>query len=85
MLCMGDGRIAMNELKMKRGDVREFTLRNGKPSLLVSVLKKAGAGFEREFDLDSYKRFFADGGYDNVEYHPVYGTVPCVVAILHKN
>lgn len=62
-----------------------ITLRNGKPSLLVSVLKKAGAGFEREFDLDSYKRFFADGGYDTVEYHPVYGTVPCVVAILHKN
>ena len=60
------------------------TLRNGKPSFFVSLFKKAGASFQREFDLDSYKQFFVDGGYEDVEYHVVDGTIPCVVAVLVK-
>ena len=36
------------------------------------------------FDLESYKRFFADMGYENVEYDVVDGRMPCAIAVITK-
>lgn len=57
---------------------------NGKPSKLVKLFEKAGAHFKRQFDLDSYKKFFTDAGLDNVKYHVVDGKMPCAVAVIRK-
>ena len=52
--------------------------------LMVKVLEKCGLHFERDFDIDSYKQFFADLGYDNVSYHVVDGRMPCAVAVITR-
>ena len=48
------------------------------------LFEKAGAHFKRQFDLDSYKDFFLNAGYNNVEYHVVEGKMPCAVAVIKK-
>lgn len=48
----------------------------------VRFLELAGAGFKRQFDLESYQKFFADAGYENVEYHIVEGRMPCALAVI---
>ena len=53
-------------------------------STLVKLLEKAGANFKRQFDLDSYKAFFKDAGYEDVTFHVVEGKMPCAVAVIHK-
>lgn len=50
----------------------------------VRLLEFAGANFKRQFDIVSYKKFFEDAGYKNVEYHIVSGRMPCAVAIITK-
>ena len=35
-----------------------------------------------DFDLESYKQFFKDLGYENVEYHVADGRMPCAVAVI---
>ena len=57
---------------------------NGKPSKLVKLFEKAGAHFKRQFDMESYKQFFRDAGYKDVEYHVVEGKMPCAVAVIRK-
>jgi len=57
---------------------------NGKPSKIVKLFEKAGAHFKRQFDLDSYKAFFRNAGFENVEYHVVEGKMPCAVAVITK-
>lgn len=57
---------------------------NGKPSKLVKLFEKAGANFKRQFDLDSYKAFFKDAGYEDVTFRVVEGKMPCAVAVIHK-
>lgn len=57
---------------------------DGKPSKLVKLFEKAGAQFKRQFDLDSYKAFFLNAGYNDVEYQVVEGKMPCAVAIIRK-
>jgi len=52
--------------------------------LMVKVLEKLGLHFERDFDLESYKQFFASLGYENVEYHVVEGRMPCAVAVIRR-
>ena len=52
--------------------------------LMVKVLEKFGLHFERDFDLESYKQFFASLGYENVEYHVVEGRMPCAVAVIRR-
>lgn len=56
----------------------------GKPNLLVTVLKKMGAGFKCQFDYESYKEFFKKAGYEKVEYHLVQGKIPCAIAVITK-
>lgn len=47
-------------------------------------MKKLGADFKKEFDLDSYKEFFKNLGYDDVEYAVVDGRMPCAIAAITK-
>lgn len=51
----------------------------------VRLLEAAGAVFKRQFDMDSYRTFFADAGYASVSYDVVDGRMPCAIAILTKN
>ena len=43
-----------------------------------------GADFKQQFDLDTYKKFFDDMGYKDVEYHVVDGRMPCAIAVITK-
>ena len=56
--------------------------KNGR--IAVSFMKKLGADFKKEFDLDSYKEFFKNLGYDDVEYAVVDGRMPCAIAAITK-
>lgn len=49
---------------------------------MVGLFNKAGANFKSLFDLDSYKAFFSDMGYTDVEYKVATGKMPCAVAII---
>ena len=57
---------------------------NGKESFLVKIFEKAGANFKKQFNLDSYKAFFKNAGYEHVEYHVVEGKMPCAIAVITK-
>ncbi len=50
----------------------------------VKFVELLGADFKKQFDLDSYKAFFNDTGYKNVEYSVVEGRMPCAVAVITK-
>lgn len=50
----------------------------------VRLLEFAGANFKRQFDIDSYKKFFEDAGYKNVDYYIIDGKMPCAVAVITK-
>lgn len=50
----------------------------------VRMLECAGVNFKRQFDIRSYKKFFADAGYQNVDYYVVRGRMPCAVAVITK-
>ena len=50
----------------------------------VSAVGKAGADFQRQFTLDSYKAFFLEAGYRDVFVTLAKGRIPCAVAVLKK-
>ncbi len=50
----------------------------------VRILEVAGVHFQRQFDLDSYREFFENAGYENVEYFVIDGRMPCALAIITK-
>ena len=52
--------------------------------LAVKFIELLGADFKKQFDIDSYKSFFTDMGYDKVEYHVVEGRMPCAIAVIKK-
>lgn len=52
--------------------------------MAVRLLEMAGANFKRQYDLQSYRQFFADAGYDDVSYFVVDGRMPCAVAVITK-
>lgn len=56
----------------------------GNTSGFAKRVGKAGANFKRQFTYDSYKDFFNELGYKNVEYKMINGRVPCCVAIIKK-
>ncbi len=57
---------------------------DGKTTGLSKTIDLAGADFKREFTFDTYKVFFKELGYTNVEYTMIDGRVPCAVAIINK-
>lgn len=50
----------------------------------VRLLEFAGANFKRQFDIRSYRKFFEEAEYKNVDYQIVYGRMPCAIAIITK-
>ncbi|MCR5665968.1 MAG: class I SAM-dependent methyltransferase [Eubacterium sp.] len=58
--------------------------KNGKPNLFVRILEMLGADFKKEFDYAAYQKFYADMGYEDVEFELVDGRMPCAIAIVRK-
>jgi len=54
----------------------------GTSKLTVQLLGKAGAGFKRQFDADSYEQFFSGMGYDDVRHEIVRGRMSCDIAVI---
>lgn len=52
---------------------------------LSTVIGKMGAGFQRQFTPESYRVFFSDMGYGDVEYFVVDGRLPCAVAVIRNH
>ena len=51
-------------------------------SFLVNVWNRWGANFKRQFDTETYKKFFEELGYNDVEFATAEGHMPCCVAII---
>ena len=56
----------------------------GKTNGFSDAAQKAGADFKREFTMESYRQFFLDAGYPDVEASLADGRIPCAVAIMRK-
>ena len=52
-------------------------------SFLIKLFDFAGAHFTKQFDADSYKEFFIQGGYD-ADFDIVEGRMPCAIAVITK-
>ncbi len=50
----------------------------------VKFIEKLGAEFKRQFDIDSYKKFFEEKGFKDAEYYVVDGRMPCAIAVITK-
>ena len=61
-----------------------INMSKGTGTAVVKFITLLGADFKRQFDLDSYKKFFADKGYSDVEYHVIDGRMPCAIAVITK-
>ncbi len=58
--------------------------RKGNASGFASAVGKAGADFKRQFTVESYRRFFLDAGYMDVQITLAEGRIPCAVAVMTK-
>lgn len=56
----------------------------GKVSLAARALEILGVSFKRQFNFDSYRQFFANAGFSDVEYLVVEGRMPCAIAVITK-
>ena len=52
--------------------------------LAVKFIEFLGAEFKRQFDPESYKKFFEAKGYPDAEYYVVEGRMPCAIAVITK-
>ncbi len=57
---------------------------SGVNQLAVRLLELGGVPFKRQFDMDSYRKFFEEAGYKQVEYRVIEGRMPCAVAMITK-
>jgi ubiquinone/menaquinone biosynthesis C-methylase UbiE len=57
----------------------------GQSRVAVKLLSKLGIEFKKQFDIDSYKQFFADMGFPDAEFEVADGRMPCAIAIITKN
>ena len=56
----------------------------GKTSSFAGAVGKAGADFKRQFTVESYRQFFLDTGYSDVQIRLANGRIPCAVAVMRK-
>ena len=56
----------------------------GKSGIFIRLLELFGADFKKQFDGDSYRRFFNELGYSNVEYRIISGKMSCAIAVIRK-
>ena len=61
-----------------------INMSKGTGTVAVKAISLLGADFKRQFDLDSYKKFFEEKGYTGVQYHVVDGRMPCAIAVITK-
>ena len=61
-----------------------INLSNNMSRTSMKALSAAGLRFKKEFDLDSYKQFFADMGYPDAEFVVAEGRFPCAIAVITK-
>lgn len=61
-----------------------INMSKGTGTAAVKFITLLGADFKRQFDLDSYRKFFADMGYMNVQHYVVDGRMPCAIAVIVK-
>lgn len=61
-----------------------LNMSGGRRSFIVKILEKSGAGFKRQFDMESYRAFFEKAGYKGVTYCVVEGRMPCAIAIIDR-
>ena len=61
-----------------------INMSKGTGAAAVKFITLLGADFKRQFDLDSYKKFFEDKGYSGIEYYVVDGRMPCAIAVITK-
>ena len=54
-------------------------------SVAANIFNKAGAGFKRHFDENTYKEFFKELGIENVKYTVCEGRMACDVAVFENN
>lgn len=53
--------------------------------LAVKCIEFLGADFKKQFDLDTYREFFANLGYADVEITVVDGRMPCAIAVINRS
>ena len=58
--------------------------RKGRTSGFAKTVGKAGADFKRQFTVESYRQFFLDAGYQDVQIALAEGRIPCAVAMMKK-
>jgi len=56
----------------------------GKTSGFSGAAQIAGVDFKREFTVESYRQFFQDAGYPDVQIKLAEGRIPCAVAVMRK-
>ena len=56
----------------------------GKTSGFAGAVGKAGADFKRQFTVESYRQFFLDAGYSDVQIQLADGRIPCAVAVMRR-
>ncbi len=58
--------------------------RKGQTSGFAFAAGKAGADFKRQFTADTYRQFFLEAGYKDVQITMADGRIPCAVAVMSK-
>lgn len=86
---LDEPKVALSELSRvcKKGGkliIPTYIGREGSKSgkAFVRSAAKAGAGFKRQFTLESYRAFFEDSGFSNAKITEIAGREPCAVAVI---
>lgn len=61
-----------------------INMSKGTGMVAVKFITMLGADFKKQFDFESYKKFFEDKGYSDVEYYVVDGRMPCAIAVITR-
>lgn len=56
---------------------------NDGSEFLIKLFDFCGANFTKQFNMESYRRFFAENGY-KAEFDLVEGRMPCAIAVITK-
>jgi len=62
-----------------------INMSKGTGTAAVKFISLLGADFKRQFNLESYKKFYEDKGYTGVDYYVVDGRMPCAIAVIKRS
>lgn len=60
-------------------------VRRGGTPLMERILNRFGAGFKQGFTFDSYRTFFEQAGYKDVQHLEIRGKISCAIAMVVKS